>query len=290
VIPNGRYITIRIDGRRRIKTRIQIAGFDELRRSPASGVHARASLTNTSSTTEVTGGAAHHIGVVALPIHGVAGIVSAFVLIIAIDSGAEHRVLAHAGTADTGKIPKVASRPIRDVGVVTAAIQGVAGVGGARVLIIAVDAGTQHRVLTNASTTNSRKTAKIACHSIGHICVATLTIQGVAGVDGALIGIAAVDAGTQHAAASPTASASHPRRSARASHSARAACTTSISPTVAVRSIATRRDQQRERNQSKLLHRSPTVFTVDNRDARVIRNCSRCARRSSGIWPLASLY
>jgi hypothetical protein len=129
-----------------------------------------------------------------LAVRWVASVRGALALIVTIDAGTQHRVFARAGSTHARKTSKIACQSIGDIGVVAAAIHGVAGVDGALIRIAAVDSGTHHRILTNASSTNARKTAEVACHSIGHICVATLTIQGVAGVGGALVLIIAVDA------------------------------------------------------------------------------------------------
>jgi hypothetical protein len=86
----------------------------------------------------------------------------------------------------------------------TLAVRRVAGVRGALVLIVTVDARTQHRVFARAGSAHARKTAEVARHSIGYEGIVTLAIRRVAGVGGALVLIIAVDVRAQQAATSTT--------------------------------------------------------------------------------------
>jgi hypothetical protein len=84
------------------------------------------------------------------------------------------------------------------------AVRWVAGVRGALVLIIAIDASAQHRVFTGAGSTNARQTSEVARHSIRYERIVTLAIHRVAGVGAALVLIIAVDIRAQQAATSTT--------------------------------------------------------------------------------------
>jgi hypothetical protein len=179
-------------------------------------VFANASSTNPRKSSKVTCGAVHHVGVATLTVHWIARVLGALISVVTIDVSTQHRVLADPGAANARKTTEVTGHPSGHVRVVTLAIRRVAGVGGALVLIIAVDVSTQHRVFTNASSTHARKTVEVARHSIGYERVVTLAIRRVAGVGGALVLIIAVDVRAQHAAANPTCAAGTTRASSPA--------------------------------------------------------------------------
>jgi len=77
---------------------------------------------------EVTSRAVHRVGVATLTVHWIACVLGALISVVAIDSGAQHRVLAHADRADAWKATEVAGRPIGHARVVTLAVHGIAGV------------------------------------------------------------------------------------------------------------------------------------------------------------------
>jgi hypothetical protein len=79
-------------------------------------------------------------------------------------------------------------------------VHWIAHVLGALISVVAVDASTQHRVFTGASSTHAGKTAEVARDSIGYERIVTLAIRRVAGVGGALVLIIAVDVRAQHTA------------------------------------------------------------------------------------------
>jgi hypothetical protein len=107
-------------------------------------VFANASSTNPRKTTEVARHPSGHVRVVTLPVCRIAGVRGALVLIIAIGASTQHRVFANASSTNPRKTTEVAGHPSGHVRIVTLAIRRVAGVGGALVLIIAVDVRAQH--------------------------------------------------------------------------------------------------------------------------------------------------
>jgi hypothetical protein len=106
-------------------------------------------------------------------------------------------------------------------------IHWIARVLGALISVVAVDAGTQHRVFANASSTKPWKATEIAGRPIGDVRMRTLAVRRVAGVGGALVLIIAVDVRAQHAAANPTCAAG----TTRASSPARARASTDTART-----------------------------------------------------------
>jgi hypothetical protein len=77
-------------------------------------------------------------------------------------------------------------------------VHWIAHVLGALISVVTIGAGAQHRVFANASSTNPRKTSKIAGHPSGHVRVVTLPVCRIADLRGALVLIVAIDAGAQH--------------------------------------------------------------------------------------------
>jgi hypothetical protein len=189
-------------------------------------VFANASSTNPRKTTEVTGSAVHHVGVATLTVHWIAHVLDALVAVVTIDVSTQHRVLADPGGASARKSTEVTGHPSGHVRMRTLAVRRVAGVGGALVLIVTIDASTQHRVFARAGSTHARKPTEVARHSIGYQRVVTLAIRRVAGVGGALVLIIAVDGRAQHAATNSTG----PRGTTRTARAADAACAAGATP------------------------------------------------------------
>jgi hypothetical protein len=125
-------------------------------------VLANASSTNPRKTTEVTCGAVHHVGVATLTVHWIAHVLSALISVVAIDASTQHRVFARADSAHARKTAEVARHSIGYEGIVTLAIRRVAGVGGALVLIIAVDVRAQHAATNSTGPRGTTRTARAA--------------------------------------------------------------------------------------------------------------------------------
>ena len=77
-------------------------------RASPSGTHPR-------QATKVTSCAGRHVGIATLAIHRIARVLGAFVSVVAIDAGAEHRVFTDACGADARKTAEVASGAVYDV-------------------------------------------------------------------------------------------------------------------------------------------------------------------------------
>jgi hypothetical protein len=137
-------------------------------------------------------------------VHWIARVLGALISVVAIDSEAQHRVFASASGAHTRKTTEVTSRAVHHVGIATLTIHWIAHVLGALVLIVTVDACTQHRVFARAASAHARKTAEVACHSIGHIRMAARPVHGIARILGAFVLIIAINAGAQHGTACST--------------------------------------------------------------------------------------
>jgi hypothetical protein len=159
---------------------------------------ARTSVTNARKTPEVTSRAVHRVGVATLTVHWIAHVLGALISVVAIDSGAQHRVFASPSGAHTRKTTEVTCGAVHHVGVATLTVHWIAHVLGALISVVAIDSGAQHRVFANASSTNARKTPEVAGHPSGHVRVVTLPVCRIAGVRGALVLIIAIDASAQH--------------------------------------------------------------------------------------------
>jgi hypothetical protein len=133
-----------------------------------------------------------------LTVHWIAHVLGALISVVAIDASTQHRVFTDASSTNPWKTSEIAGRPIGDVRTRTLTVRRVAGVRGALVLIITIDASTQHRIFARAGSAHARKTAEVARHSIGYEGIVTLAIRRVAGVGGALVLIIAIDASAQH--------------------------------------------------------------------------------------------
>jgi hypothetical protein len=107
-------------------------------------VFANASGTNARQTPEVAGHPGGDVRVVTLPVERIAGVVGALVAIIANDVGAQYRIFANAGGTNARQTPEVTRRSIGNRRMRTLPVCRIAGVGGALVLIIAVDVRAQH--------------------------------------------------------------------------------------------------------------------------------------------------
>jgi hypothetical protein len=140
--------------------------------------------------------------VATLAVHWIARVLGALISVDAIDSGAQHRVFANASSTKPRETSEVTCGAVHHVGVATLTIHWIARVLGALISVVAIDAGTQHRVFTNASSTNPWKTSEIAGRPIGDVRMRTLAVRRVAGVGGALVLIIAVDVRAQHTATS----------------------------------------------------------------------------------------